>query len=297
MGVGAIKRNIFFAIGALAVLSGVIVFRGRISSVLFFGAVREPGTALSGPSSSSSISVLPLVPVQKSSSKEAPSASPVPQPVRAGIGAVRPAPRIPPYFGRDPGEVRPVPEEVKLFSDEQKTKIYNTIETNGRLVKAHPAYYNGWMLIGILKKTIGDYEGARDAWEYAGMLEPQGSVAFSNLGELYWRYLHDYPKSEANFKVALARRENDPGTYVSLADLYHYSYQEKSALATPTLLRGLEKIPGDQTLMRHLAHLYELEGNITQAIVWWEKVSVASPDDTEVKAEITRLEGKQGSGL
>lgn len=207
--------------------------------------------------------------------------------------SVKKPPTVPTYSGRDPTELRPVTEEVKLFTEGQKEELFATLQTHGRAVKADPKYFNGWIQVGILKKTIGDFEGARDAWEYAGVIQPLNSTSFSNLGELFWKYLHDYPKAEKSFRTSLKNKPYDPFTYVSLAELYHYSYQEKSELADDVLLEGIKANPEGspyEMIARRLARLYEERGKKDQALEWWKKVLLISPNDEDLKKEISRLE-------
>ncbi len=177
----------------------------------------------------------------------------------------------PPFTGRDPGEINPTPEEIKLFSQEQLRQIYSRIAQIAGMVKSTPSFFEGWINLGIYKKVIGDFAGARDAWEYASLIEPLNSSSFANLGELYWRYLHDYAKAEANFRISL-KHKPDPGVYVSLAELYHYSWKEKYELADDVLLEGLKVDPTSETLLRRLAYLYEQRGEYKEALKWWENL-------------------------
>lgn len=200
---------------------------------------------------------------------------------------------IPAYRGRDPKEARPAAEEVKLFSEEQKQKIYGSIRNYGEAVEEDPRFFFGWIQIGILKKIIGDFEGARDAWEYAGVIAPKNSVSFANLGELYWRYLPDYPRAEADFKTSIKNKPEDVSTYISLSDFYSYSYAAKNDLADDILREGLNFNPGDVNLMKALAALYERDGSIAEAIIWWQKVLEKEPGNTSVAAAIEALKKKQ----
>src|SRR3989344_2774113 len=163
------------------------------------------------------------------------------------------------YSGRDPVEVRPNAGEMEGFSESQKQKVYSEIVAAGRAVKENPDYFAGWIELGLLKKMIGDYEGAADAWEYAGVTRPQNSISFANLGELYWRYLPDYPRAEKNFLISIMNKPDDIGIYMSLSDLYSYSYAQKRGLADDALLEGLEANPDNTDLIRWLAALYERE--------------------------------------
>ncbi len=199
-----------------------------------------------------------------------------------------------PYSGRDPVEVRPNPDEVKGLSQIEREKLYSDINMHGRAVKGNPDFFFGWIQVGLLKKVIGDYEGARDAWEYAGVIRPFNSVSFANLGELYWRYLPDYPRSEKNFLTSIKNKPDDLSTYISLSDLYFYSYSAKRDRADDILLEGIQANPKNTDLMRWLASLYEREKEYSKALEWWKKVLVENPSDALVKQAITELEAKIG---
>ena len=201
---------------------------------------------------------------------------------------------IPPYTGRDPAEFRPDPKETASFSKEDLDSISSQIQTNARGVREHSDFLEGWLQIGLLKKVIGDFEGARDAWEYAGVIRPLNSVSFANLGELYWRYLPDYRKAEKNFRVSVTNKPDDPAVYISFSDLYYYSYTEKKHLADNILIEGIQKNPGNVDLMKWLAALYERDKNYSLALEWWKKVLEKSPSDAAVRETIADLETKLG---
>ena len=267
----------------MAILGVSIFWREEISRLLSFEVpeevISEPKKELPDvPPSPPQVIAPPL-----NSGKEVGKVSPVP-----------PIATVPSFSGRDPAEVRPVEEEVKLFTEEQKTRLYANIDSLGRTVKTNSTFFDGWIQVGLLKKIIGDFEGARDAWEYAGIIQPKNSLSFSNLGELYWRYLHEYIKSETNFRISIKHKPEDMQNYVSLAELYHYSFKEKAGLADDVLLEGLQNNPGDGTLMRRLAYLYEQRGEWASALSWWEKVLASAPDDEEVKNKINRAKSKLG---
>lgn len=209
--------------------------------------------------------------------------------------AVNSLPGVRPYSGRDPEEVNPREAAVRIFSEQQRSGIYSRIRENGRAVKATPDFFYGWIELGLLKKIIGDYIGARDAWEYAGVLQPKNSLSFANLGELYWQYLPDFPKAEENLKISIRHKPEDTQTHVTLADLYHYSYEAKHDLAPQVLLDGLKSNPSNGTLMRRLAYLYEQREEWTNALLWWQKVLEQSPGDGEVIDKISKLREKIGS--
>ena len=224
-----------------------------------------------------------------------------PSPEESTKSAHTPLPTIVPpakktivYTGRDPMEVRPNLEDVKLFSDEQKKNLYAAIGNHGQAVKDNPDYFDGWLEIGLLKKVIGDYEGARDAWEYAGAIRLLSSVPFANLGELYWHYLHMYAQSEKNFKIAIKNDPKDIGSYRSFSDLYYYSMKEKQSLADDVLLEGIAANPQSGDLFKALGRLYEHLGQYASAMEWWEKALAQDPQSVEIASTIEALKKKVG---
>lgn len=211
------------------------------------------------------------------------------EPVEEGDGNKE----FPPYTGHDPEEVRPDPDVVANMSEEEREQLYADIKTYGRGAKDAPETFINWLQVGILKKTIGDYEGARDAWEYALRVEPQKPVLLKNLGDLYWHYLKEYPLAEKRFKELIASNHDDFMVYRSLSDLYRYAYTEKKDQADDILLEGLEKFPDKTTLMAALADVYEAEGEIGKAIEWLKKILAIDPKNASVKDEIEELKTAQ----
>lgn len=264
------KRSITWVAVILLAAALIFLLRGRISSWMSFGPDFSPDIDVNDalPSGSAPDDT------QKSGGETA---------------------ELPIYEGRDPQEVRPDPKEVAVFGDEQREKIYADIRMQGSAVKEKPEFITGWLQVGILKKVIGDYEGARDAWEYAGIIRPENSVTFANLGELYWKYLPDFPRSEKNFLISIKNKKSDPAVYISLSELYSYSYTSKSDLADDVLLEGIAANPDSTNLMRTLAYLYERQGNFVSALEWWQKVLAGEPADANVVSTIAELKKKTGN--
>ncbi len=103
-----------------------------------------------------------------------------------------------------------------------------------------------WLNLGIWRKTIGDYEGAKEVWEFVTLIRPNDPVAFHNLGDLYSLHLIDFSKAEKYYLIAV---EKDPKTsfyYAKLYEFYRY-FVKKSDLAIAILEKGI-KATGDQGL-------------------------------------------------
>lgn len=226
-------------------------------------------------------------------SSESPASKPTSPPQSASTSVFRGAPV---YTGRDPAEFRPSPEEVKLFSAAQIDRIRTVLGESARAVTADLKFFDGWIEVGLYKKLIGDYIGARDAWEYAGVLQSKNSLSFANLGELYWHYLPDLPKAEENLKISIQHKSDDIQTYITLAELYHYSFAAKHNFAPQVLLDGLKSNPGNEGLMRRLAYLYEQREEWKLAYEWWQKVLDRNQGDAGAIEKVNMLKAKIGAG-
>ena len=207
-------------------------------------------------------------------------------PPQIGIGTGKPLPK---YIGRGIREIRETPEEVKLFTEDQKKVIHQKILDAAGSIDVNPDLLDPWLQLGFYKKVIGDYEGARDAWEYASQIRPQNVVSFKNLGELYWHYLPDYPRAEANLRKAI---ENEPkliDSYVTLSDIYRYSWKEKINLADDVLLEGIQNNPGNRDLISYLARYYKETGDKQNAIKYYRELLRLDPADNDVIKELQKL--------
>jgi len=144
---------------------------------------------------------------------------------------------------------------------------------------------------GILKKNAGDYEGAKEAWEYVVQIRPEDYVAYNNLGDLYHYYLKDYPKAEFYFKKVVELKPDYLQTYTNLHDLYKFLYKEKSDLADDILLEGIKNNPQDYYLRIFLASYYKDQGDKINARKYYEEaLQLNPPNKAAVEEELAGLD-------
>jgi len=136
-------------------------------------------------------------------------------------------------------------------SKNQEAQIRAKLEEIILLLRDNPAYYDAWIDLGIYRKEAGDYEGAKEAWQYATDLNPNRSVAYGNLGVLYGYYLPDHQKSEQNFLIAISLDPSYLYLYGQLSDFYRNVLNDtqkakdilqKAADANPEQREEIEKI-------------------------------------------------------
>src|SRR3989344_7329737 len=202
------KKMVIFGGG----LAGFIIFLTGV--YFYFNSVNYniSGGANSGKTSLNDreLSVVPLNPV-----------NPTPQ--------VAPnEPKLPEYRGSSIGTVNEDKSVSGQYPEETKQALLKELSGLSESLAKNPDTLDGWLRAGVVKKFFGDYAGARDLWEYAGLIRPKNSVSFFNLGGLYGLYLKDYPKAEKNYKIAIISSPADIFQYIALADLYKFSWIEKT---------------------------------------------------------------------
>jgi tetratricopeptide (TPR) repeat protein len=187
-----------------------------------------------------------------------------------------------------PGLDRP----INITEDIPETVSKASLEKIAFLVaelKKNPDYFSAWLDLGSYRKLIGDWEGAIEAWEYAGAIRPLNYISFSNLGDLYHYYLKDFPKAEKNLLKAL---ENEPtfiSGYIALHELYSFSFKEKSHLADDILLQGISKNPENVVLLSRLASYYLSAGDRAKAREYYGKALGLEPGNEEFRRQFEAL--------
>jgi tetratricopeptide (TPR) repeat protein len=135
-------------------------------------------------------------------------------------------------------------EDIQVFYQKK-------IEDMENLLKKDANSFQNWLDLGILRKGIEDYSGARDAWEYASKRWPGNSISFGNLGDLYGFYLKDYGKAEVNFLQSIKNTPDRERAYVQLADFY-LNVMKDSAKAKEALEEGIVKATTSENLRQML---------------------------------------------
>ncbi len=176
---------------------------------------------------------------------------------------------------------------TKGIPEDRVTQWQEQFEAAKEMVLEAADNFNSWKIIGALHKAIGNYEAARDVWEYMGIIRPENSLSFGNLGDLYMGFLVDFEKAEYNLLRAMQNEPQGMTYYRNLHTLYASGY--KKELADDVLLTGFKANPESVNLMTLLASFYRDEGDIARALEWFEKALALDAENEAVKQEVERL--------
>ena len=175
-------------------------------------------------------------------------------------------------------------EQAQLFQqrfDEAKKNLQTT-----------PDDFNSWLYVGVLKKGVGDYEGARDIFIYAGQIRPQSSTPFGNLADLYANFLNEPQKGLQAIKTAIANDPNDYNFYLTMAEIYRYRLPGQESMYETVMLDAMQKFPDNPNLVGPLALYYKQTNQVKKAIVQYEKLVILSPENQAAKEDLAELKQK-----
>ena len=132
---------------------------------------------------------------------------------------------------------RPTAFSAGISEEARKRLVLSISEVSDRLKKNYD-YLQDWLQLGILRKQAGDYEGAVEAWDFAGLLRPQNATSFLNLADLYGYYIHDNKKAEESFLKAVLAEPQNGFPYFQVAKFYNGVLGENQK-AKDILQRGI----------------------------------------------------------
>ena len=172
-----------------------------------------------------------------------------------------------PSLTRDVVFSEPMPPEAQVLIEKKIADLQTSLRQD-------PTSVSEWFDLAIQYKTIGDYEGAREIWEFVGEEIPDNPVVFGNLGNLYHLYIRDFPEAEKNFRKAIGNSPQAPIGYLNLHELYKYSYKQDTTLVADVLKEGLVAIPDNINLLMALATHYRETEDFTNAEIYYEQAKV-----------------------
>jgi tetratricopeptide (TPR) repeat protein len=118
-------------------------------------------------------------------------------------------------------------------------------------------------MVGILLEAKGDFEGARDRFERALLIDPEAAVAANNLAWIYVQHGGNLDVAMHLAQTAQKRMPNVP----EVGDTLGYIYYKKNlaSLAISTLKSSAAKDPGNAMYHYHLGLAYASSGDVAEA--------------------------------
>lgn len=174
-----------------------------------------------------------------------------------------------------------------MLTDAQKQETIKLIDGVKKEITTNYDVDTPWLMLGNYRKSLRDYDGAIEAWNFLTTIRPKGYLAFHNLGSLYGFELHNYQKSEENFLKAIQNSPNNIDAYSQLVTIYESAKTPEKI--EKLLLDGIKSNPSDVSLKIMLGQYYAKAGQKTETLQYLEEALKLNPTNAEVKTEIEAL--------
>ena len=190
---------------------------------------------------------------------------------------------------------RPLAFDADVTADQRAT-LQNAADKLQKMISDDPTSAGLWVNLGTVRKMAGEFEGARQAWEYVSAAAPGNAGVISNLADLYANFLKDQVKAETYYLKVVKLAPQNTDAYKNLAVLYSVGNTTvRNAKAEDILLKGIDANPKAYDLRIILARLYHQEGDTGDAKLQYSYAAKAATDQglTDIAASI----GKEAVGL
>jgi|SRR3989338_3892426 len=140
---------------------------------------------------------------------------------------------------------RVIPKNASNENVEQIKFIIQALKDNND-------YFQGWLQLGILRKNVGDWDGALEAWKFTAVIRPDNSIAYLNLGDLYGYYFHDNQKAEENLLKAIEVEPVNIYGYFKTYEFYTDTNQPEKA--RQIIKQGITANPNTSQQLQSILH-------------------------------------------
>jgi cytochrome c-type biogenesis protein CcmH/NrfG len=114
-------------------------------------------------------------------------------------------------------------------------------------IKKDPSNVGKWIDLGLWRRNVGDFEGAKEAWEYANLLRPNNPVILGNLGVVYGYDLGKVDKAENYFIEAIKADPLYEYVYIQVHNFYR-DVKRDNVQAKKILEQGVKALPNSLIL-------------------------------------------------
>ncbi len=153
---------------------------------------------------------------------------------------------------------------------EARTIITNKAVALSAKLNSDPTQIANWLDLAVQYHQAGDYQGAREIWEFLVKVAPNELTPYDNLGRLYRLDLKNYPKAEEYFRKSIAVKASVVA-YMELYELYKYSYKTGTNTVIDLLKEASAKFPQNPDFSALLGLEYRDRGDKENARLWLQK--------------------------
>ncbi len=172
------------------------------------------------------------------------------------------------------------PQALKYNSRQEAQRIITRLNKEYYYAQKSKNPYPHLIEVGILKKMLGDYQGAEKAWEKAAQVaqKKRPVLAYGNLADLNANYLHNYQEALSYYQKALKLDKTNYNYWSGLASLYFYHFKNPKK-GTAIILEAVKEDPAHAAYYySFLVDYYQEHNNPKLAKYYQEKIKKIKPN-------------------
>jgi putative inorganic carbon (HCO3(-)) transporter len=156
----------------------------------------------------------------------------------------------------------------------------------------YPNYVQVHFQEGMLHLKVGNVREAEKSFrKYLNIVDPVYPHTYYRLGTIEARNYNNMEKATWYMKEAVSRTRRDSDYINSVMNLANiYMMQQDFQKAEEAYLEGLNKVPGNRTMLTGLAALYENTGNNQRALDIYKELLQQAPGSAELQEKIKSLQ-------
>ncbi len=146
-------------------------------------------------------------------------------------------------------------------------------------LRTNPSSIPDWFNLAIEYRTVGDYEGAVEVYEYVSAANPTEPISVRNLGEYYFHNVKDYVRAEEYYRRSIAIDSTMSVNYSDLHEMYRYATNEPEK-AVQILEEGIKNIERNESIDLIImgASFYRDQGNVVEARTQYNRARVIASE-------------------
>lgn len=186
------------------------------------------------------------------------------------------------------------------LTQEHRTKILEQIEEEKQAIadaekSEDSSVISNILQVGNLYYRLGELATSIEYYDQILADYPADAPALENKGQSLYE-MGDYEGAEANWHKALETNQYEV-TYIRLAKLYNKKLTDKQADIKPLIETAITNLGQEKSLLIILGHWYRDNGFIDEAISHYKIVLQLDPDNQDIAAEISKLQGQKNKEL
>ncbi|MFH1430153.1 MAG: hypothetical protein ABIG71_01350 [Candidatus Uhrbacteria bacterium] len=184
--------------------------------------------------------------------------------------------------------VRTLPQIEVDLTDEKRAELDAKIVASQAAIAADKSDFSAYTDLALAKTNLGYLNDAAEVYRHMNQLFPGNYLSFQNLGQLYEQE-ERFDLAAEQYLLAIDNAPRIPHLYRMYVNLITYKMPERHQEIPRVLTKGLEIVPEGVDFMSMMAVYYRDQGQLEDALHWFELLLVFDQENETAKREAMEI--------